>query len=150
MVVKGANNAARTPPPFCCISRRILDMDNLLFAIRRSLSLYFLGRTLSRGVSGMVPLNMLCAHSHGALIRSASAYSNIRRPYGLSKRCIRRPVENLKTKNLSHHVTRHRSTDCRPDASPSRICASTVGLHAIVGPSPPTVRTLPYTVGTRA
>ena len=52
-------------------------MDNLLFAIRRSLSLYFFRRTYSRGVSRTVPLSMLCAHSHSALIRSASAYSSM-------------------------------------------------------------------------
>ena len=62
MVANGANNAGRNPPPCCCISRRLLDMDNLLFAIRRSLSLYFLRRTFSRGVSRTVPLRMLCAH----------------------------------------------------------------------------------------
>ena len=61
-----------------------------------------------------VPLSMLCAHSHSALMRSASAYSSM----ALSKLCILRPVEHLKTKNVSLHATRHRSTDCRPDASP--------------------------------
>ena len=52
-------------------------MDNLLFAIRRSLFLYFLRRTFSPGVNRTVPLSMLCAHSHSALIRSASAYSSM-------------------------------------------------------------------------
>ena len=77
MVANGANNAGRNPPPCCCISRRLPDMDNLLFAVRRSLSLYFLRRTFSCGVSRTVPLSMLCAHSHSALIRSASAYSSM-------------------------------------------------------------------------
>ena len=77
MVAKGANNAGRNPPPFCCISRRILDIDNLLFAIRRGLSLYFLRRTFSRGVIRTVHLSMLCAHSHSALMRSGSAYSSM-------------------------------------------------------------------------
>ena len=114
MVANGANNAGRNPPPCCCISRRLLDMDNLLFAIRRSLSLYFLRRTFSRGVSRTVPLRMLCAHSHSALIRSASACSS----KAFRSLCILRPVEHLKTKNVSLHATRHRSTDCRPVASP--------------------------------
>ena len=52
-------------------------MGNLLFAIRRSLFLYFLRRTFSRGVNRTVPLSMLCAHSHSALIRSGSAYSSM-------------------------------------------------------------------------
>ena len=71
--------------------------------------------------------------------------------------CILRPVEHLKKKNLSPHATRRRSTDCRPNASPflyttsgcSWICAYTVAVYAVVGRSPPTVRTLPDTIGTR-
>ena len=76
MVGNGANTAGRNPP-FCCISRRLLAIDTLIFAIRRTLSLYFPRHTFSRGVSSTVPLSMLCAHSHSALIRSASAYSSM-------------------------------------------------------------------------
>ena len=76
VVANGANNAGRKPP-LCCISRRLLDTDNLLFTSRRSLFLYFLKRTFSCGVSRTVPLSILCAHSHRALIRSASACSSM-------------------------------------------------------------------------
>ena len=37
----------------------------------------FLRRTFSRGVNRTGPLSMLCAHSHNALIISASAYSSM-------------------------------------------------------------------------
>ena len=89
VVAKGANNDGRNLP-FCCISRRLLDKDNLVFAIKRSFSLYFLRRTLIRSVSAFFSMAFLS-------FIFCSSYED---------------------KNLSLHATRHPLTDCHLHASP--------------------------------